>query len=228
MRVGLLGRKVGMTQIYEPDGTAVPITVLECGPCTVLQVRTEERDGYHAVQLGFDDKKRKSANQAERGHAKKVDAEPKRYIREIRQEKAVDVTEGQKLTVEVFSALLAEMKEKETDAKKKEAMALRVDVIGTSKGRGFSGVVKRHGFKGLRATHGVKRMHRHPGSSGPSADPAHTRKGIRKPGQYGNARITVRNLKVVRVDPENNLLLIRGAVPGPNGGYLTIRQTNKV
>lgn len=210
MRVGLLGRKVGMTQIYEADGTAVPITVLECGPCTVLQVRTAERDGYHAVQLGFDDKKRKSATQAERGHAKKVDAEPKRFVREIRQDGPTEVAEGQTLTVESFNAIG------------------RVDVIGTSKGRGFTGVVKRHGFKGLRATHGVKRMHRHPGSSGPSADPSHTRKGIKKPGQHGNARITVRNLKVVQVDPTNNLLLIRGAVPGPNGGYLTIRQTNKV
>jgi large subunit ribosomal protein L3 len=200
-----------MTQIFESDGTAVPVTVLECGPCTVLQVRTAERDGYHALQLGFDDKKRKSATQAERGHAKKVDAEPKRYVREIRQDVAAEgVAEGQILTVDVF----AEIK--------------NVDVIGTSKGRGFSGVVKRHGFKGLRASHGVKRMHRHPGSSGPSADPAHTRKGIKKPGQFGNARITVKNLKVVQVDPTNNLLLIKGAVPGPNGGYLTIRQTNKV
>jgi large subunit ribosomal protein L3 len=211
MLVGLLGRKVGMTQIYETDGTAVPVTVLECGPCTVLQVRTAERDGYHALQLGFDDKKRKSATQAERGHARKVDAEPKRYVREIRQEASAEgVAEGQTLTVEVFNEIK------------------RVDVIGTSKGRGFTGVVKRHGFKGLRATHGVKRMHRHPGSSGPSADPAHTRKGIKKPGQHGNTRITVKNLKVVRVDPTNNLLLIRGAVPGPNGGYITIRQTNKV
>jgi large subunit ribosomal protein L3 len=202
-----------MTQIYEADGTAVPVTVLECGPCTVLQVRTPERDGYVALQLGFDDKKRKSATQAERGHAKAVAAEPKRYIREIRQETAGDlgeVAEGQTLTVEVFNEVP------------------RVDVIGTSKGRGFTGVLKRHGFKGLRATHGVKRMHRHPGSSGPSADPAHTRKGIRKPGQHGNSRVTVRNLKIVRVDSTNNLLLVRGAVPGPNGGYLTIRQTNKV
>jgi large subunit ribosomal protein L3 len=213
MRVGLLGRKVGMTQIYKPDGTAVPVTVLECGPCTVLQVRTEERDGYTALQLGFADKKRKSATQPERGHAKKVNAEPKRFVREIRQETAGDVgtvAEGQTLTVEVFNEVP------------------RVDVIGTSKGRGFTGVMKRHGFKGLRATHGVKRMHRHPGSSGPSADPAHTRKGIKKPGQHGNSRVTVRNLKVVRVDPTNNLLLVRGAVPGPNGGYLTICQTNKV
>jgi large subunit ribosomal protein L3 len=209
MRVGLLGRKIGMTQIFQEDGTAVPVTVLECGPCTVLQVRTEELDGYHAVQLGFDDKKRKNATQAARGHAKKADAEPKRYIREIRQEAASDLAAGTTLTVEVFS-----------DVK-------HVDVTGTSKGRGFSGVIKRHGFRGLRASHGVKRMHRHPGSSGPSADPSRTRKGIRKPGQFGNARTTVRNLEVVRIDPTNNLLLLRGAVPGPNGGYLTIRQTNK-
>lgn len=213
MRVGLLGRKVGMTQIYMENGTAVPVTVLECGPCTVLQVRTEERDGYAALQLGFADKKRKSATQPERGHAKKVNAEPQRFIREIRQETAADladVAEGQTLTVEVFNEVP------------------HVDVIGTSKGRGFTGVMKRHGFKGLRATHGVKRMHRHPGSSGPSADPAHTRKGIKKPGQHGNSRVTVRNLKIVRIDPTNNLILVRGAVPGPNGGYLTVRQTNKV
>ncbi|AMV36010.1 50S ribosomal protein L3 [Planctomyces sp. SH-PL62] len=209
MRVGLLGRKIGMTQIFQEDGTAVPITVLECGPCTVLQVRTDEVDGYHAVQLGFDDKKRKNATQAERGHAKKVEAEPKRYVKEIRQAEAVDVAAGTTLTVEVFG-----------DVK-------NVDVTGVSKGRGFSGVMKRHGFRGLRATHGVKRMHRHPGSSGPSADPSRTRKGIRKPGQFGNAQVTVRNLEIVRVDPTNNLLLLRGAVPGPNGGYLTVRQTNK-
>lgn len=211
MNVGLLGRKVGMTQIYQEDGTVVPVTVLECGPCTVLQVRTPERDGYSALQLGFADKKRKSATQAERGHARKVDAEPKRFVREIRQDGPVDgVAEGQTLTVEVFSEIPS------------------VDVIGTSKGRGFAGVMKRHGFRGLRATHGVKRMHRHPGSSGPSADPARTRKGIRKPGHYGVDRVTVRNLKVVRIDAANNLLLIRGAVPGPKGGFLVIRQTNKV
>jgi large subunit ribosomal protein L3 len=210
MLVGLLGRKVGMTQIFQDDGTVVPITVLECGPCQVLQVRTPERDGYHALQLGFGDKKRKNATQAERGHAKKVDAEPKRFVREIRQDGPTDVSNGQTLTVEVFQSIP------------------RVDVIGTSKGRGYSGVVKRHGFKGLRASHGVKRMHRHPGSSGPSADPAHTRKGIRKPGHYGHARVTVRNLQVVRVDTASNLILVRGAVPGPNGGFLTVRQTNKV
>ena len=210
MRVGLLGRKVGMTQIYRDDGTVVPITVLECGPCTVLQVRTEDRDGYDAWQLGFQDKKRKSATQAERGHARKVDAEPKRFVREVRQDGPSDVSEGQILTVELFGEIK------------------QVDVTGTSKGRGFAGVIKRHGFRGLRATHGVKRMHRHPGSSGPSADPARTQKGIRKPGQFGNEKVTVRNLEVVRVDLTNNLLLIKGAVPGPNGGFITIRQTNRV
>lgn len=210
MKAGLLGRKVGMTQIYRPDGSVVPVTVLECGPCTVLQVRTPERDGYHALQLGFLDKKRKSATQPERGHAKKVNAEPKRFVRELRQDAVAEgITEGQNLTVEVFKDIA------------------NVDVIGTSKGRGYSGVVKRHGFKGLRASHGVKRMHRHPGSSGPSADPAHTRKNIQKPGQYGDARITVKNLQVVQVDPANNLLLVKGAVPGHNGNFVIVRQTNK-
>jgi large subunit ribosomal protein L3 len=199
-----------MTQIYQEDGTVVPVTVLECGPCTVLQVRTREHDGYDAWQLGFADKKRKSATQAERGHARKVNAEPKRYIREVRQDGPTDVAEGQLLTVELFNEVG------------------RVDVTGTSKGRGYAGVIKRHGFRGLRASHGVKRMHRHPGSSGPSADPSRTLKGVRKPGHFGHERVTVRNLRVVRVDLSNNLLLIRGAVPGPNGGYLTVRQTNKV
>jgi large subunit ribosomal protein L3 len=199
-----------MTQIYQENGTVQPVTVLECGPCMVLQVRTRDRDGYDALQLGFDDKKRKNATQAERGHARKVDAEPKRYVREIRQDGPTEVAAGQTLTVELFNEVG------------------RVDVIGVSKGRGYAGVMKRHGFSGLRATHGVKRMHRHPGSSGPSADPSRTLKGVRKPGHYGHDRVTVRNLQVVRVDLENHLLLIKGAVPGPNGGYLTIRQTNKV
>jgi len=212
MKVGLLGRKIGMTQIFQEDGTIVPVTVLECGPCTVLQLKTEERDGYSAIQLGFDDKRRKSANAAERGHAKLASAEPKRYIREIRQENAAGlegIEIGKILTVEAFSNIKS------------------VDVIGVSKGRGFAGVIKRHGFKGLRASHGVKRMHRHPGSSGPSADPSRTYPGVRKPGHYGVARVTSKNLKVVKIDAESNLLLVRGAVAGPNGSYVTIRQSVK-
>lgn len=212
MKAGLLGRKVGMTQIYQDDGTVVPVTVLECGPCTVLQLKTQETDGYTAVQLGFADKRRKSATAAERGHAKKAESEPKRFVREIRQNQMTDIdglTVGNVLTVDLFSEIKS------------------VDVIGTSKGRGFAGVIKRHGFKGLRASHGVKRMHRHPGSSGPSADPSRTLPGVRKPGHYGVAKVTSKNLKVYKIDPESNLLIVRGAVPGPNGGYVVVRQSVK-
>ncbi len=234
MRVGLLGRKVGMTQIYLEDGKAVPVTVLECGPCTVLQVRTPERDGYSALQLGFQDKKRKSATQPERGHVKKADTEPKRFIREIRQDGPVEVDprvligKGAVEAAEGETPSPVSLEEGMTLSVKAFQEVARVDVTGTSKGRGFAGVLKRHGFKGLRATHGVKRMHRHPGSSGPSADPSRTQKGIRKPGQFGNARVTVRNLEVVRVDPVNNLLLVKGAIPGHNDGFVLIQQTNKL
>jgi large subunit ribosomal protein L3 len=210
MAVGLLGRKVGMTQIYEANGTAIPVTVIEAGPCTVLQVRTKDRDGYEAVQLGFRDKPRRLATKPERGHVAKVKAEPKRYVREFREEGPTNVTEGQVLTVEVFKDVPA------------------VDIIGTSKGKGTAGPMKRHNFHGLPASHGVKRKHRSPGSVGGSADPARVFKGTRMAGRMGNARSTVRNLKVVKMMPENNLLLVRGAVPGPNGGYVMIRKTNKI
>lgn len=212
MNVGLLGRKIGMTQIFQEDGTIVPVTVLECGPCTVLQLKTEERDGYSAIQMGFADKRRKRATAAERGHAKLAESEPKKFVREIRQENAAGlegIEIGKILTVDQFSEIRS------------------VDVIGISKGRGFAGVIKRHGFKGLRATHGVKRMHRHPGSSGPSADPSRTFPGVKKPGHYGVARVTAKNLKVVKIDLESNLLLVKGAVPGPNGAFVTIRQSVK-
>jgi large subunit ribosomal protein L3 len=212
MKPGLLGRKIGMTQIYQDDGKVIPVTVLECGPCTVLQLKTEENDGYSAIQLGFSDKRRKSATAADRGHAKKAETEPKKFVREIRQsDKTVveNIAIGSVLTVDLFQDIKS------------------VDVIGTSKGRGFAGVIKRHGFKGLRATHGVKRMHRHPGSSGPSADPSRTFPGVKKPGHYGVARVTSKNLKVVKIDTESNLLLVKGAVPGPNGGFIVVRQSLK-
>lgn len=204
MRVGLLGRKLGMTQIFETSGDAIPVTIIEAGPCTVLQVRTKERDGYQSVQVGFADKPRKSATKPERGHVKKVDAEPKRFVRELRHPVPQAYTEGQVLKVDVFN-----------DVK-------WVDVIGTSKGRGTAGPIKRHGFHGLPASHGVKRKHRSPGSVGSSADPARVFKGTRMAGHMGAARATVRNLKVVRVDVEKNLLLVRGGVPGPNGGFVTV------
>lgn len=230
MSVGLLGRKVGMTQVYDDDGVIVPVTVIQAGPCDVMQVRTLERDGYEAVQLGFDDKPRRLATQAERGHVAEISSkrscrkseagvesipkagcEPKRFVREFRVDgEDCDCEVGQKLTVELF------------------ADVSNVDVVAVSKGRGTAGVMKRHNFGGQRASHGVKRVHRHGGSIGMSADPARVLKGTRMSGRYGNARVTVRNLKLTRVDAENGLLLVKGAVPGPKGGYVVIRKTNKL
>lgn len=228
MATGLLGRKVGMTQIFDESGNAVPVTVIAAGPCHVLQLRTVDRDGYEAVQLGYQDKPRRLASRSQRGHVAKLDSkrakarakagaeplpkagcEPQRFVREFRG-KTEGLSVGQTLDVTQF----AEVK--------------RVDIVGTTKGRGTTGVMVRHNFHGQRASHGVKKVHRHPGSIGQSQFPGHVPKGRRMAGQYGNARSTMRNVRVVRVDAENNLLLIHGAVPGPNGGYVMIKQTNKL
>jgi large subunit ribosomal protein L3 len=239
MVAGLLGRKVGMTQVYDDSGRAIPVTVIEAGPCHVLQLRTRERDGYEAVQLGFADKKRPAGDRprsrasqsrrSERGQVTaklnskrakrrqaagvqllpKAECEPQRFIRELRGE-ATGLEVGQLVTVGQLSGVSA------------------VDVVGVSKGRGYAGVMKRHNFAGQRATHGVKKVHRHPGSTGMSAFPSRSFKGGRKAGHYGNTRVTSRNLTVVRVDEQRNLLLVYGAVPGPNGGFVIIRETNKV
>lgn len=227
-RAGILGRKIGMTQVYDESGQAVPVTVIEAGPCDILQVRTADRDGYEAVQVGYLDKPRRLASRSERGHVAKLESkrskgrsaagvelsqkagcEPKRFVREFR-EAPEGLEVGGKLTVEAF------------------AEVERVDVTATSKGRGFSGVMKRHNFSGQRATHGVKKCHRHAGGTGCSAYPGRLFKGIRMSGQYGNARCTVRNQKLVRIDAENNLIILRGAVPGPNGGMVVVRTTNKM
>lgn len=228
MAKGLLGRKVGMTQIFDDQGHAVPVTVIEAGPCRVLQVRTPERDGYRAVQLGFLDKPRRLASRSERGQVAKLDSkrskrrsaagvalvskadcEPQRFVREIRDAEG-ELEVGAQVTVGVLEGVS------------------RVDVTGTSKGRGFSGVMKRHNYKGQRASHGVKKVHRHPGSIGCSQFPGHVPKGRRMAGQLGNAQITTRNLRVVRIDAQNNLLLVHGAIPGPNGSFVVIRSTNQV
>ena len=228
MVVGLLGRKVGMTQIFDDTGQVVPATVIQAGPCRVLQLRTEQKDGYEAVQLGYLDKPRRLASRAARGQVAKLDSkrqkrrsaagveaipkagcEPQRFIRELRGP-AEGLQVGQELKVDIFSQIKS------------------VNVVGTSKGRGTAGVMKRHHFHGQRASHGVKKVHRHPGSIGCNTDPHHVFKGRRMAGHYGSVRRTARNLRVVRVDAENNLLLVRGAVPGPNGGYVVIRQTNKL
>jgi len=226
--VGILGRKVGMTQVYDESGKVVPVTVVEAGPCDVLQLRTPESDGYSAVQLGYLDKPRRLASRSQRGQVAKLDSkrskkrsaagiepmvkpdcEPKRFVREIRGGVA-GLEVGGQVKVDAFADIAS------------------VDVTSTSKGRGFSGAMKRHNFAGQRATHGVKKCHRHMGGTGACASPSRLFKGVRMPGQYGNARCTVRNQKVVRVDTEQNLLLIRGAVPGPNGGYVVVQQTNKL
>ncbi|MDO4573818.1 MAG: 50S ribosomal protein L3 [Planctomycetia bacterium] len=225
MSVGLLGRKIGMTQVYEVSGKAIPVTVLEVGPCDVLQVKTGDKDGYEAIQIGFDDKKRSRASRAERGHVADIDSkrqkamaaagetrvkagcEPKKMIREFRCN-AADYQVGQKLDVSVFEGTTA------------------VDVISTSKGRGYAGTMTRHNFAGQRASHGVKKCHRHMGGTGCSAYPSRVLKGKRMPGQYGATQVTVRNIAIVRLDKDNNLMLIKGGVPGANGSYVTIRPTN--
>lgn len=229
MPKGLLGKKVGMTQVFDDEGVIIPVTVIELGPCTVLQVRTAERDGYRAVQLGFQDKARGRASKSERGHVAlisskrqksrqtagvelpaKADCEPKKHIREFRLDDlpTAEYTVGQVIKADLF----AETK--------------YVDVIGTSKGRGFAGPIKRHNFHGMPASHGAKKVHRQMGSTGQRQDPGRVFKGQKMPGHFGHERVTVRRLKVVRVNAEENLLLVRGAIPGHNGGLVMVRETN--
>lgn len=229
MSVGMLGKKIGMTQVYGDDGVIVPVTVIEAGPCVVLQVRTQERDGYDAVQLGFDDAPREKAARSVRGHVAalggrrqqvrknagvellaRAECEPKRFVREFR---LADAGHG----LAVGQVLLASS----LDGVK------FVDVIGLSKGRGTTGVMRRHNFSGQPASHGAKRVHRHPGSIGQSADPSRVLKGTRMAGVYGGERITVKNLRLVRADDANNVLLVRGAIPGPAGSYVIVRRSEK-
>ena len=211
MQLAMLGEKIGMTQIFDAAGKSYAVTVIQLGPCQVMQVRTQEKDGYHAVQLGYQDKPERLCNQPETGHAKKhAHAAPKRHLREVRQDSPVEAQAGAVWTVEMFAAVP------------------KVDVVGTMKGRGFAGVMKRYGFSGLETGHGVQRKHRAPGSIGRNTSPGKVVKGQRMNGQYGACRKTVRNLKVVSIDVENNLILVAGGVPGPNGGLLYVRQTNKL
>ncbi|PZN09397.1 MULTISPECIES: 50S ribosomal protein L3 [Thermaerobacter] len=208
MGVGLLGRKLGMTQIFDDEGRAVPVTVIQAGPCVVVQTRTKERDGYRAVQLGFGEIKPRKVNKPMAGHFRKAGVEPVRVLREFRVDDDEPLPEvGQQVTVDLFKA------------------GEYVDVTGTSKGKGFLGPIARHGFGRGPMSHGSK-YHRGPGSLGPSTDPARVFKGRKMAGRAGHQRVTVRGLQVVRVDPERNLLLVKGAVPGPRGGLVAIRKTN--
>ena len=226
MAVGLLGQKVGMTQLYTESGEVIPVTVIQAGPCHVLQLKNIAKDGYEAVQIGYGQKKRHRASRSERGHVAKLDSkrqkalsvagieslpkancEPLKEIREFRTS-IESYQVGQVLTVDIFDNVLC------------------VDVSAKSKGRGYTGAMKRHNFAGQRATHGVKKCHRHLGSTGCSAYPSRTPKGKRMPGQYGNTKVTVRNQKVVYIDRDKNLIVVRGAVPGPNGICVAITPTN--
>jgi large subunit ribosomal protein L3 len=211
MLQGLIGRKVGMTQFFSDAGDVIPVTAIEAGPCWVVQKKTPERDGYTAVQLGFQDKKVKRTTKPLQGHFQRSGVTPKRWLREFRVDAATLETlqEGQLISGEIFAHLRY------------------VDVTGTSKGRGFTGVMKRHGFGGKPASHGTHESFRGPGSVGASADPARVFKNTRMAGHYGNTRVTIRNLEIVRFLKEHNLLLVKGAIPGPNGGMVLVRASRK-
>ena len=204
---GILGKKIGMTQVFDDAGRVVPVTVLQAGPCVVVQRRSADRDGYEAVQLGLVDFRReKLVNKPARGHFAKAGVEPTRFLREFRLEDgAEDLQPGDRL-------LASEFRPRQ-----------RVDVTGTSKGKGFQGVVKRHNFRGGRATHGSM-FHRAPGSIGQSAYPSKVFKGLRLPGRMGGKRVTVRGLEIVEVQADDNVILVRGAVPGAKGGLVAIRR----
>ena len=208
MLKGLIGKKIGMTQIFDEDGAAVPITLIEAGPCYVTQVLKRETDGYSAVQLGFAEVRPKRLTGGQLGHLKRSDSPPLRHLREFRS-KDPQVDEGDKVTVNIFT------------------VGDWVDVSGTSKGKGFAGTVKRHGFAGGPKTHGQSDRQRAPGSHGAGTDPGHVFKGSRGPGQMGNVRVTTQNLKVVLVNPDRNLIGLRGPVPGPKGNLITVRETRK-
>ena len=212
MSIELLCRKLGMSQIYTDDGEAVPVTVLEAGPNTVVQIKREDGpDGYTAVQLGFGARRENLFNKPARGHFAKAGVEPQRFLLESRlsAEEAEGLEVGQEFKADLFET------------------GQRVDAIGTSKGRGFAGVVKRHGFKIKKQTHGTHEYFRHAGSTGAGASPGRVFKGGRQAGQMGNARVTVQNLEVVRVDPENNLVFVHGAVPGHIKGLVRLRRAIK-
>lgn len=206
---GIIGRKLGMTQVFDQNGNVVPVTVIEAGPCAVVQVKTVEKEGYNALQLGFMPKKPQRVNKPLLGHFKKAGVEPFYVLKEFRVESVEGISVGQKVTVGVF---------KPGDY---------VDVTGWTKGRGFTGVMKRHNYSGAPGSHGTSDYHRHGGSVGSNTDPGRTWKGKGMPGHYGNERVTVQNLLVVDVKPEENLLLVKGAVPGGPNSIVLIKEAKK-
>ncbi|PIE99576.1 MAG: 50S ribosomal protein L3 [Propionibacterium sp.] len=206
---GILGTKLGMTQLWDDENRIVPITVIQAGPCVVTQVRTPENDGYSAVQLGYGAIKAKKVTKPAAGHFAKADVTPRKHLVELRTADASEYTLGQELNADVFAA--SEI----------------VDITGVSKGKGTAGVMKRHGFGGLKASHGVHRKHRAPGSIGGCATPGRVFKGLRMAGRMGNDRVTVQNLKIHAVDTERGLILVRGAIPGNKGSLVVVRTAAK-
>jgi len=208
---GMIGKKVGMTQVFDEQGNVVPVTVIEAGPCYVTQVRTDEKDGYVAVQLGFNETKPSRITKGQMGHLQKNNIPALRHLREFRVDSVsgVDVEEGSQITVDVFE------------------QGELVDVIGVSKGRGFAGTIKRHGFHRGPKTHGQSDRERSPGSIGMCATPGRTLKGKKMSGRMGNDRVTIQKLEVAVIDPEKNLLAVKGSIPGANGGIVMIRPAHK-
>ena len=208
MKKAILATKVGMTQIFNEDGVLTPVTVLQAGPCVVTQVKTEDNDGYKAVQVGFVDKREKLINKPMKGHFDKAGVSYKRYVREFKFENAEEYAVAQEIKADIFTA------------------GDKIDATAISKGKGFQGAIKRHGQSRGPMAHGSK-YHRHAGSNGACSDPSEVFKGKHMPGHMGNVQVTVQNLEIVRVDTENNLLLVKGAVPGPKKSLVTIKETVK-
>jgi large subunit ribosomal protein L3 len=206
---GILGRKLGMTQVWDAENRVVPVTVIQAGPCRVVQLKTPERDGYAAVQLAFGETKPVRLTKPELGHLKAADAGPAKHLAELRVDDLSGFEIGQVLAADVFAA------------------GERVDITGISKGKGFTGVMKRHNFHGQGASHGTHKKHRAPGAIGACATPSRVFKGVRMAGQHGNSRVTTLNLEVVEGDPERGLLLVRGSVPGPTGSVVFVRDAVK-
>lgn len=206
---GLIGKKLGMTQVFDESGAVKPLTLIEAGPCFVTQVKRPEKEGYQAVQLGFGEGKPRRLSGGELGHLKKLDLQPLRHVREFRVKGDLDVKEGDRLTVEVF------------------VLGDRVDVVSVSKGKGFQGGMKRHGFRGGPKTHGQSDRQRAPGSRSSTTTPGRVYKGSRGPGHMGSVRVTSQNLRVELIDPERNLLGVNGSVPGPKGAVVVVKQARK-
>ena len=225
MKKAILTTKVGMTQIFNEDGVLTPVTVLQAGPCVVTQVKTEENDGYSAVQVGFVDKKEKGINKPQKGHFDKAGVAPKRFVREFRFENAEEYTVGQEIKADIFAA------------------GDKIDATATSKGKGYAGGIKRHGLKSgpdrkstrLNSSHGLKsgpsahgsKYHRHAGSNGMASDPSKVFKGKKMPGQMGAERVTIQNLEIVKVDADQNIILVKGAVPGPKKSLVMLKESVK-